>query len=124
MPFTVHTTSTFEGTINGVLFTHQQLFNTVEHLLEHMVSHFTDELGININELQFEDDFIKDLKSTVEYMVQCYDDLSLSQIESEFRSYIDEADSVNDIQFSVFNATWRIEDLNQKLASGVYTFVK
>lgn len=64
MPFTVHTTSRFEGTINGVLFTHQQLFNTVEHLLEHMVSHFTDELSININELQFEDDFIKDLKFT------------------------------------------------------------
>ena len=41
-----------------------------------------------------------------------------------FRSCIDEADSVNNIQFSVFNATWRIEDLNQKLASGVYAFVK
>lgn len=124
MPFTVHTTSRFEGTINGVLFTHQQLFNTVEYLLEHMVSHFTDELSININELQFEDDFIKDLKFTVKDVVQRYEDLSLSQIESEFRSCIDEADSVNDIQFSVFNATWRIEDLNQKLASGVYTFVK
>lgn len=124
MPFIVHTISRFEGTINGVLFTHQQLFNTVEHLLEDMVDHFTDELGINIDNLQFEDDFIKDLKSTVEDMVQRYDDLSLSQIESEFRSCIDEADSVNDIQFSVFNTTWRIEDLNQKLASGVYTFVK
>ena len=124
MPFTVHTTSRFEGTINGVLFTHQQLFNTVEHLLEHMVAHFTDELGINIDNLQFEDDFIKDLKSTVEDVVQRYDHISLGQIESEFKSCIDETDSVNDIQFSVFNATWRIEDLNQKLASGVYTFVK
>ena len=124
MPFTVHTTSRFEGTINGVLFTHQQLFNTVEHLLEHMVAHFTDELGINIDNLQFEDNFIKDLKFTVEDVVQQYEDLSLSQIESEFRSCIDEADSVNNIQFTDFNATWRIQDLNQKLASGVYTFVK
>ena len=124
MPFTVHTTSRFEGTINGVLFTHQQLFNTVEHLLEHMVAHFTDELGINIDNLQFEDDFIKDLKFTVEDVVQQYEDLSLSQIESEFRSCIDEADSVNNIQFTDFNATWLIQDLNQKLASGVYTFVK
>lgn len=124
MSFTVHTTSRFEGTINGVLFTHQQLFNTVEHLLEHMVAHFTDELGINIDNLQFEDNFIKDLKFTVEDVVQQYEDLSLSQIESEFRSCIDEADSVNNIQFTDFNATWRIQDLNQKLASGVYTFVK
>ena len=124
MPFTVHTTSKFEGTINGVLFTHQQLFNTIEYLLEDMVTHFTNELGININNLQFEDNFIKDLKFTVEDVVQRYEDLSLGQIESEFKSCIDETDSVNDIQFSVFNATWRIEDLNQKLASGVYTFVK
>ena len=80
MPFTVHTTSKFEGTINGVLFTHQQLFNTIEYLLEDMVTHFTNELGININNLQFEDNFIKDLKSTVEDVVQRYDHISLGQI--------------------------------------------
>lgn len=47
----------------------------------------------------------EDLKFTVEDVVQQYEDLSLGQIESEFRSCIDEADSVNNIQFSVFNSS-------------------
>ena len=124
MTFTVRTDGTFEGTINGVLFTHQQMFDTVEYLLNYMESHFGEILNLKPDQIQFKTDFVEDLKLTIKDVWYKYDDISLGEIEAEFRDCIDVASSFDDLQFDISGETWKIEDLNQKLEDHAYTFIK
>ena len=124
MTFTVRTDGTFEGTINGVLFVHQQMFDTVEYLLNYMESHFGEILNLKPDQIQFKTDFVEDLKLTIKDVWYKYDDISLGEIEAEFRDCIETATNFDDLQFDISGETWKIEDLNQKLEACVYNFVK
>lgn len=124
MTITATTTSTFNGEINGVTFNHQQLFDTVEYLLNYMTQHFSEQLNIKPENIQFETDFVEELKLTIDDVWKKYDDIALGNIESEFRDCIEAAESFDDLQFSIYGETWKIEDLNRKLALKDYTFIK
>lgn len=124
MTFTVRTDGTFEGTINAVLFTHQQMFDTVEYLLNYMECHFGEILNLKPDQIQFETDFVEDLKLTIKDVWYKYDDISLGEIEAEFRDCIETATNFNNLRFDISGETWKIEDLNQKLEACVYNFVK
>lgn len=124
MTFTTKTEQTFKGEINGVTFTHQQLFDTVEFLLKYMEKHFSEELNLKPEEIQFETDFVEDLKLTIKDVWYKYDDISLGEIEVEFRDCITAANDFYDLQFDISGETWKIEELNQQLKECAYTFVK
>ena len=124
MTFITRKYGTFEGTINGILFTHQQMFDTVEFLLNCMEQHFGKMLNLKPDQIQFETDFVEDLKLTIKDVWYKYDDISLGEIEAEFRDCIDVATTFDDLQFSISGETWKIEELNQKLEDRAYKFIK
>ena len=124
MTFITRTDGTFEGTINGVLFTHQQMFDTVEFLLNCMENHFGETLDLKPEQIQFETDFVENLKLTIKDVWYKYNDIYLGEIEAEFRDCIETATNFDDLQFNISGETWKIEDLNQKLEACVYNFVK
>ena len=124
MTITATTTSTFSGEINGVAFTRQDLFDTVEYLLNYMTQHFSEQLNIDVDRIQFETDFVEELKLTIKDVWYKYDGISLGEIESEFRDCISAATNFEELQFDISGETWKIEDLNSKLELKDYTFVK
>ena len=100
------------------------MFDTVEFLLNCMENHFGETLGLKPEQIQFETDFVEDLKLTIKDVWYKYNDIYLGEIEAEFRDCIETATNFDDLQFNISGETWKIEDLNQKLEACVYNFVK
>ena len=124
MTITAITTSNFEGKINGVTFSHQQLFDTVEYLLNYITQHFSEQLNIKAENIQFETAFVEELMLTIKDIWYKYDSISLGEIESEFRDCISAATNFEELQFDISGETWKIEDLNRELALKNYTFTQ
>ena len=100
----------FLGTINGVEFTSYKLFKSMEYILDLIQSRFQTSDDVDV----FTAEFIEDLSSAVEdaYLSA---ELSYEDIEDEIELCIDEAESFETIDFTVYCLESRFDHVNYTL---------
>ncbi|WP_064615222.1 hypothetical protein [Streptobacillus moniliformis] len=103
--------SKFCGMINGIEFNDENLYRSVEFLLERIEDKFGE---------VYNNEFVDELKSTIDSMYFKYDDFNYSDLENEFYYCIQKVDKFNEIQFEYFGSDWKIEKLNENLLNGKY----
>ncbi len=102
--------SKFCASINDIKFYDEQLFNSCLYLLEHMES----------KKFRFKDQFIVDLKDLIEIVSYKYEEFSYGVLESDFIIAIDEANKLEDIEFSYLGCDWKISWINENLKNKIY----
>ncbi|WP_064613462.1 hypothetical protein [Streptobacillus moniliformis] len=103
--------SRFKGTINNIEFDSENLFYSVDFLLSHVEERFGT---------CYSDKFIEDLRDTVENMDRKYESFSYAELENEFYECIENADKFNEIEFSYYGSSWKIERLNDSIKNNEY----
>ncbi|WP_064592363.1 hypothetical protein [Streptobacillus moniliformis] len=101
----------FSAEINGVIFNNENLYRSVEFLLEQIEYKFGE---------VYNDKFVEELKSTINEMYLKHEKFSYFDLENEFYFCIKEADKFDEIQFKYFGNDWKIEQLNENLLNGIY----
>lgn len=102
----------FKGIINGVECNDKYVYYSLEFLLEEIENKFGEVYNQN---------FVKDLKESIEIMNQKYEDFSFSMLESEFLYSISQAETFNKIEFTYFGSDWKIEKLNENIRDNKYS---
>ncbi len=101
----------FDGKINGVEFDDENLYNSVVFLLLLIEGKFGE---------VYNNEFIEELKLTIETMYLKYEEFSYADLKNEFSRCIKDANTFNEIKFNYFGNDWKIEDLNQNILSEMY----
>lgn len=94
----------FKGIINGVEINHQNVYCSTEYIIEQMEDHF----DIIIDNMEFTDL----LSKTIHTMYSKYGNFSFATLEEEFTNCINSSKTINEVQFSYYGETWKIETLN------------
>ncbi|ACZ01334.1 hypothetical protein [Streptobacillus moniliformis] len=103
--------SKFCGMINGIEFNDENLYRSVEFLLEQIEYKFGE---------VYNNEFVDELKSTIYSMYFKYDDFDYFDLENKFYYCIQKFDKFNEIQFEYFGSDCEIEKLNENLLNGKY----
>ena len=102
----------FSGEINGVEFDDKNNFYSSEFILEQIENKFGE---------CYNNDFVKELRDTINNMYFKYDEFSFAYLENDFTDSIEKAKKFGDIKFLYGGGDWKIENLNEKIAQGVFT---
>lgn len=102
----------FSGEINGVEFDDKNNFYSSEFILEQIENKFGE---------CYNNDFVKELRDTINNMYFKYDEFSFAYLENDFTDSIEKAEKFGDIKFLYGGGDWKIEGLNEKIAQGVFT---
>ncbi|WP_197416957.1 hypothetical protein [Streptobacillus felis] len=103
--------SKFEAEINGVKFNDEELYNSVEFILEQIEDKFGE---------VYNNDFVAALESTINNMYLKYENFSYGELENEFYYCISEAKEFNNLEFKYYGSDWKIETLNEGIIAGDY----
>lgn len=101
----------FSGEINGVEFDDKNNFYSSEFILEQIENKFGE---------CYNNDFVKELRDTINNMYFKYDEFSFAYLENDFTDSIEKAEKFNDIKFLYGGGDWKIEGLNKKIAEGAF----
>ncbi|WP_415669479.1 hypothetical protein, partial [Streptobacillus felis] len=101
----------FEAEINGVKFNDEELYNSVEFILEQIEDKFGE---------VYNNDFVAALESTINNMYLKYENFSYGELENEFYYCISEAKEFNNLEFKYYGSDWKIETLNEGIKFGDY----
>lgn len=109
----------FSGEINGVEFDEEDIYYSSKFILEQIENKFGE---------CYSNEFVKELRDTVETVYLAYNKFSLyndnefsfGYLEEDFKDSIERAEKFNDIMFLYGGRDWQIESLNEKIAEGAF----
>ena len=104
----------FQAEINGVRISKEQLFYSVDFLLNNMEDRFPNNKR-EINNPEFIRDFVNALDNTY---FSTGAEITLSELEHELQVNINTAQTFNEVEFNIEGYGWL--DINQKIQSGSY----
>lgn len=102
----------FEGYINGILFTKESLFSSIEHILE--------EIEYEFGEI-YNNKFIQALATRLEDTYYYADHYTFELLEQELTRDISKADKFEEIKFNSFEGYCETNDFYNNLIKGHYT---
>ena len=109
----------FSGEINGVEFDDEDIYYSSKFILEQIENKFGE---------CYSNEFVKELRDTVDTVYLAYNKFSLyndnefsfAYLEENFTDSIEKAEKFNDIMFLYGGRDWQIESLNEKIAEGAF----
>ena len=102
----------FKGKINGIEFNDEGNYYSSEFILEQIEDKFGE---------CYTNEFVKELRDTIDSMYRMYKRFSFANLEENFSCSIEKAGKFNELEFLYENGNWQIEKLNEKIAEGAFT---
>ena len=105
--------------INGVESDNEDIYYSSKFILEQIENKFGE---------CYSNEFVKELRDTVDTVYLAYNKFSLyndnefsfAYLEEDFTNFIEKAEKFNDIMFLYGGRDWQIESLNEKIAEGAF----
>ena len=101
----------FKGKINGIEFNDEGNYYSSEFILEQIEDKFGE---------CYTNEFVKELRDTIDSMYRMYKRFSFANLEENFSCSIEKAGKFNELEFLYENGNWQIEKLNEKIAEGAF----
>ncbi|QGX47389.1 hypothetical protein GPZ88_10200 (plasmid) [Streptococcus ruminicola] len=101
----------FEAKIGEVIFQQENLFYSVQYIVNAIEDKFGD---------CFQESFVEALRDEIETIYLKYDNFSWSVLENSFYLAIEEAPTFNAIVFNYNGCDWKLEWLNEEIRTGAY----